>query len=383
MTLLTTTPPAAPVGTRPSRPGVPWSTVVVLAVVLAAADGFWMTSLRGAVGAISRTQEPFTSYWRSTALMLPVFVLAVLAALALALRRFGPELRSRRAVVATGLLVAVAATLAAVGLSAGSAAYDYYLQSAQLGMVHAMPGMGDDCSTACLDLQRSATIEAHVRAVGYAGAALLATNVLLVGWLVAMAGGRLRVSSARGGPVPGGAAADGSRLADLPVLLAAGLVSSAAIHAAVVLPHLDEWPAAGLFFLVLTVAEVTVADRLRGARPHLALVAAALVSAVPLVVWAVSRTAGLPFGPEAGTPEAIGLADVVACLLELGTLVVALVLLRRNAGQGRPPVTPYVRGLALVAVLAVGALGLAGAVSPWLDGVDGSGGSTEVVQHHR
>ena len=35
-----------------SRRGVPWKTVVTLAAVLAYADGYWLVSLRGAIGAI-------------------------------------------------------------------------------------------------------------------------------------------------------------------------------------------------------------------------------------------------------------------------------------------------------------------------------------------
>src|SRR6187551_2667857 len=72
---------------------VPWLTVVPLAVVLAYADGFWMITLRGAVGSIGRTGQPFVSWLRESTLLLPVFVLAVLGALALAARLFGPVLR--------------------------------------------------------------------------------------------------------------------------------------------------------------------------------------------------------------------------------------------------------------------------------------------------
>ena len=49
------------------------------------------------------------------------------------------------------------------------------------------------------------------------------------------------------------------------------------------------------------------------------------MSVVPLVLWLVSRTIGLPIGPETWTPEAVGLADVGCCLLELVTLALASV----------------------------------------------------------
>jgi hypothetical protein len=339
--------------------------------VLAYADGFWMTSLRGAVGAISRTQEPFTSYWRTSTLTLPVFVLGVLAAVTYALRRFGPALRSRRGLLVTGMLIAGSATLAAVAVSTASAAYDYHLQSGQLAM---MQGMQNDCGAACQSRQQWMTLSAHGRAIVYTAVALLVTNVVLVAWVVALRGGRLKLVGSRAG------AAAGSRAGDVRLLLVAGLLASAVIHAAVAPAHLEEWRDAGVFFLVLTGAEVAAAGA-SYARPRAGLPAAVLVSAGPLVVWALSRTAGLPFGPEAGSAEPVGLADCAACLLEVGTLVAALVLLRRKHPAVRPALPAHQRALAVVAVLAVGAIGLGGAASGWLDGVDGFGGA-HATNHH-
>ncbi len=367
---------AASVQASPLSAAVPWSTVLPLAGVLAYADGFWMTSLHGAVGAISRTQEPFTSYWRTSTLTLPVFVLAVLAAVTYAVRRFGRELRSTRTIVVTGLMVAGSATLAAVALSTGSAAYDFSLQSAQLEM---MQGMPNGCSPACLGRQRWLTAGAHGRAILYTSAALLVTNVMLVGWLIAMRGGRLTVVRSRRRSRSRTGVADGSRGKDVRLLLVAGLLASAAIHAAVAPEHLQEWLGAGVFFVVLTMAELAAAAIVFMRRQSTGLVAAAVVSAGPLVVWVVSRTAGLPLGPEAGIAEPVGLADCVACLLELGTLVGALLLLRREDRAVRPPLLPHHRALALAAVVAVGALGLGGAAPGWFDGIDGG---AETAHHH-
>ena len=36
---------------RPARPGVPWATVLTLAVAMSCACGFWLVSLQGAIGA--------------------------------------------------------------------------------------------------------------------------------------------------------------------------------------------------------------------------------------------------------------------------------------------------------------------------------------------
>jgi hypothetical protein len=54
--------------------------------------------------------------------------------------------------------------------------------------------------------------------------------------------------------------------------------------------------------------------------------ASAAVSVVVAGVWAVSRTVGVPFGPGAGTAEAIGLSDVVATVYEIGAVAVAALL---------------------------------------------------------
>ena len=183
--------------TRPlprTRPAVPWRTVATLAVVLSFADGFWLTSLRSAVGAIERTQSPFASWLRESLFLVPAYAVAVLAALTLAMRWFGPELRRPRAVVATALLVVAAGTLLALAVNVASSAYDYHLQSAQLQLMGSMPSMPSMGSTAQL---QQASLALQMRAVGYGGALLLVTNLALVGWVVAFRGGRLDVIKTR------------------------------------------------------------------------------------------------------------------------------------------------------------------------------------------
>src|SRR5919112_2815428 len=104
-------------------------TALPVAVLLAYADGFWLTSLQGAVGAIERAQTPFANWWRGSTLMVPVFLIAVLAALALARRWYGPDLRGTKAVLVTAALVTAAATLVGVADLVANAAYDYHLQA--------------------------------------------------------------------------------------------------------------------------------------------------------------------------------------------------------------------------------------------------------------
>jgi hypothetical protein len=367
------------------RPTVPWLTVLPLAILVAYGDGFWMTSLRGAAGAIERTDGPFETWLRESTLALPVFVFAVLGALTLAMRWFGPALKNNRAVIATGLLIVGAGTLVGIVELAASSAYDYHLQASQLQMV---VQMGHACASGnCLPQQEQASLALQVQAVGYGSALLLATNLVLVAWALAVRGGRLDVSVTRGHlgnrsgrdaevlprcTVPG---ARGSRVHDLRLILAAGLLGTAAIHAAVVPEHLAEWGAAGAFFIVLAAAELVVAVLLAWpggiqllAQPQrMVLLAGAVVSIGPLALWLYSRTLGMPFGPEPGVPEAVGLADVASSLLELGTLLVAVVLLRSRDWTRRPRVSAHLRWLIVVAVIAVTAVGLAGTGLGWFD----------------
>jgi hypothetical protein len=364
---------AAPVRARPGRLAVPWATVITLALLIDFADGFWTTSLHNAVGAIERIQEPFTSYWRTSLVLLPVFVLAVLGALTLALRRFGPELHGRKQGLVTVLLVASAATLVGTLATVVSSVADYRLQSGQLNM---MTSMRSTCDAACLAGQKQSTFWAHVRAISYISGFMLLTNLLVVGWLVALRGGRLRISALKPAAATTARAVSGLGQ-DLRLLLVVGLVASAAIHAAVVPEHLAHWSAAGAFFLLLSVAEVAVAGVLLARRQRTGLVLVAVVSVGPLAVWLVSRTTGLPFGPGAGTAEAVGVPDVVACALEVATLLAAVALLRTAGWLRRPAASEHHRALALLTVVAVATIGLAGAAPGWIDGLT----AAEVQQH--
>jgi hypothetical protein len=370
-TVVTTERPAA---FQPTRRAVPWSTVLPLAIVLAYADGFWMTSLRGAVGAMETTQSPFASWWRESTLVIPVFVVAVLGALMLAQRWFGPVLRRPRAVAATVLLIVAAGTIVGLAQIAAGSAYDYHLQSNQLRMMDLMQSM---CTGNCLPVQEHDTLVTTLRGGFYVSRWLLLTNLVLVSWLVAMRGGRVALATTKQAPVPSTDASPvaGRRVTDIRLLLVAGLVGSAAIHAGVIPEHLKEWIEAGRFFVVLTAAELGVAVMLLVRPKQRAwLLAAAVISIGPLIVWSWSRATGLPFGPEAGEPEAIGVPDVVACLLEFGTLIAAVVLMRASGRLRQPAASAHVRALVLVAVLGVTLIGLAGIGPSWFnDGFSGSG----------
>jgi hypothetical protein len=190
-------------GHRPTldRTSVPWLTIGLLSILIAYADGFWLTSLEGAIGAIERTQDPFHSWLRNSTILLPVFILIVLAAVRCARRLIAPTLRGPGPLVVTGLLIAAACTVFGTVAIAANTAYDYHLQSQQLTVIHAAHAgepsghhhagrvPAPNCDLICQD--RRAMREVDARAVGYAAGVLAVTNLLLVGWVIAIRGGRL------------------------------------------------------------------------------------------------------------------------------------------------------------------------------------------------
>jgi len=141
------------------------------------------------------------------------------------------------------------------------------------------------------------------------------------------------------GLAPGGVASDAaSRMepaADRPAAIADAVrivawlsLSAGAIHALATIDHFSHWWLYGAFFLVLTYGQVlwgiallrkpvTERNLIRGASANLAICA----------VWLFSRTVGVPIGPEAGSPEPVGVMDVAATLdqLVLVAYVVAIV----------------------------------------------------------
>src|SRR5215469_12244116 len=97
--------------------------------------------------------------------------------------------------------------------------------------------------------------------------------------------------------------------------LAALSAGAAAIHFAVVFEHFAEYVLYGVFFLVISWAQLIwpVIALWRPARPWLWLGIAG--NAIVILVYVASRTIGLPFGPDLHQVESAGALDVVSCLL--------------------------------------------------------------------
>lgn len=344
---------ARPRAVSPDRSGdgVPWGTVVPLALVLAVVDVFWLVVLRGTVGPVGASERPAVLWLRESLLSTPLFAGGVLAALTLARRWLGPVARGRRFWALAGLVVA-GGTAAGSLLLLGQSFVDH---RTQVEHVHVMALTHERCQAACVQLQLDRTDMLIQRALVVGVIGLVVVNLVAVLWTTALRGGRLDVVAG-----PGSVRTQvrwGRRHT-----VALALVGAALVHFAVVPQHLAEWPAAGAFFVVLGMGQVAlglVALRRWDATVRLAVIA---LTAGPLLMWVVSRTIGLPLGPEPGAAEAVGLADIACGLLELVAL--ALLLVRSPA---RSRASGHGRALAAAVLVAVTAAGMAGSGISWLD----------------
>jgi hypothetical protein len=118
--------------------------------------------------------------------------------------------------------------------------------------------------------------------------------------------------------------------------LAALSVGAAAIHFAVVFEHFAEYMLYGVFFLVISWAQVIWPAVLlwRPSRSWLWLGIAG--NAIVLGVYVASRTAGLPYGPDLHEVEQVGALDVVSCTLEAALIIGCAALLYRPSLLDRP-----------------------------------------------
>jgi hypothetical protein len=119
-------------------------------------------------------------------------------------------------------------------------------------------------------------------------------------------------------------------------LCAAALFVTAVIHLAVVPEHAREWPVAAAFFVGLTAVELVLAVAVLTRTSRALLLAGAAISLGSAVLWATSRTIGLPIGPEAFSPEVVAAPDLLATALEAFAAIVFARLAIRTTAVGVP-----------------------------------------------
>lgn len=127
------------------------------------------------------------------------------------------------------------------------------------------------------------------------------------------------------------------------------------IHFAVAPAHWQEWMPSGLFFLALAIFQLVWARMILVRRTTAVLAAGIAFNIGALALWALSRTAGAPFGPHAGEPEFVQAADLCAFLLQLYVVMGAGWVWYR--GHDGDPIPAFVNatvfvGFGIVVVLA-------------------------------
>jgi hypothetical protein len=157
------------------------------------------------------------------------------------------------------------------------------------------------------------------------------------------------------------AAARVQRRRDELILPITGLAFAAGcIHAVAMVDHFSEYWLFGLFFAVVTPLQLVwgAAVYLRPTDDGLLRIGA-IGNVLVAGVWVLSRTLGLPFGPEPWDAEAVGLSGVLATLDELAIGVIAAVAV----AHGRSGLVLGVRRFGYHAAFALTAASLLGALT--------------------
>jgi hypothetical protein len=141
---------------------------------------------------------------------------------------------------------------------------------------------------------------------------------------------------------------------DLPRAILATLSGGAGlIHAGVISLHLKESSLYGAFFILASIAQVSWAFVLLRAPSRKLLVYGIVGNAAVIALWAVSRSTGLPIGPEPGIAERIGWADTIASVYEAALVVFGSVMLFGRAPKKNE--VPRFHAEVIVVLLLVGA----------------------------
>lgn len=153
---------------------------------------------------------------------------------------------------------------------------------------------------------------------------------------------------------PGDVDAGGTLARYLRWQLAAFSIGAAAIHFAEVPTHREEWWLFGAFFVGVAWFQAWWAFPVVTTGRDRTLVLGIAVNAVVIGIWIWSRTVGLPIGPDAGEPEAVGAADLLATVLEallVGWAIGALLPAVRGR-RGAPTIALVTTTLVWIVVIA-------------------------------
>jgi hypothetical protein len=141
------------------------------------------------------------------------------------------------------------------------------------------------------------------------------------------------------------------RVAAVYSALAVLSLAAAGIHFAVMGEHFQEYVVFGVFFSLVAWFQALWALGVVVAPTRWTLAVGLLANAAIACVWLISRTTGVPIGPEPGVAEPAALLDVLSTVLELLIVVVCGALLLRGQysqpSGGRRTRTLFIGALAL------------------------------------
>lgn len=183
-----------------------------------------------------------------------------------------------------------------------------------------------------------AQMEEHAEEVG-AGSGAVAASIL-----IALGGGALVPITLLVGrrrerlEAPRAATAGPPQGRALRISLALLSTGAAVVHFAVIPQHMDEWWLTGMFFVVVALFQLGWALLVLLSPSRLLCAVGLLVNALVVVTWIVSRTTGVPVGPEAGEPEAVGFPDTLSTAYEVVFVLIVVPLL--SARVARRPLRP-------------------------------------------
>ena len=166
--------------------------------------------------------------------------------------------------------------------------------------------------------------------------------------------------------------------------LAAFSVGAAAIHFAVVFEHFAEYALYGVFFLVISWAQLIWPAVVIWRPSRLWLWLGIAGNAIVIAVYVATRTIGLPFGPDLHSPESVGALDVVSCVLEFGLIAMCAALLWRPSLLDRPVArrSAVARAAALVAVPVAVIAATTAVMTPGWAGPEGPAGMASGMSSH-
>jgi hypothetical protein len=138
------------------------------------------------------------------------------------------------------------------------------------------------------------------------------------------------------------------------------------IHFAVTPAHWSDWLPSGIFFASIAVFQLIWALLAWTRPPAVLLVAGIAANAGFAALWIWSRTAGEPFGPNAGEPEPVQAAGICALLLECYVVMGAAWAWYR--GDRAEPVSGFGSALVLLGANTVVAAAVTAGVASGLQG---------------